>query len=100
MTRAKQANESSETDPKESKHGEDLYQNAGEGDRSHAIDFKGGQNFGEGQQSTVRVIGVFGLHAFLFGTYRTTNPPASAVIIRTVSPIPNDPDFVLRYPNR
>lgn len=49
MTRAKQANESSETDPKESKHGEDLYQNAGEGDRSYAIDFKGGQNFGEGQ---------------------------------------------------
>ena len=47
MTRAKQANESSETDPKESKHVEDLYQNAGGGDRSYAIDFKGGRNFGE-----------------------------------------------------
>ena len=47
LTRAKQANESSGTDPKESKHGEDLYQNAGEGDRSYAIDFKGGQDFGE-----------------------------------------------------
>ena len=43
---------------------------------------------------------VFGRHTFFFGAYRTTNPPASAVTIRTVSPIPNDPDFVLRYPNR
>ncbi len=49
MTRAKQANESSTTDPKESKHGQDLYQNAGEGDRSYVIDFKGRQNFGERQ---------------------------------------------------
>jgi hypothetical protein len=49
LTRAKQANESSETDPKESKHGEDLYQNEGGGDKSYAIDFKGGQNFGERQ---------------------------------------------------
>ena len=47
MTRAKQANESSETDPKESKHGKDSYQNAGGGDRSYAIDLKGGQNSGE-----------------------------------------------------
>jgi hypothetical protein len=56
--------------------------------------------YGHTQSTNVRLMAVFGRQTFLLGTYRTINPPASAVTIRTVSPIPNDPDFVLRYPNR
>jgi hypothetical protein len=49
LTGAKEAHESSETDPEKSKHSEDLYQNAGGHDRSYVIDFKGSRSFGERQ---------------------------------------------------
>ena len=52
--RAKQANESSKRDPKESKHREDLYQNAGGDDDRYVIDSKARRSFGE-QQPWARI---------------------------------------------
>ena len=54
--RAREVNEISKTDPKESKHGEDLYQNAGADDSRYVIDSKAGRSLGEPQGHT----GLFG----------------------------------------
>ena len=47
MPRVKEANEGCEAESEETKHGEELYQNAGGDDKSYVIDFKCGRSLGE-----------------------------------------------------